>query len=82
MEPTINNGNIVFISAVPYVFGKPKRNDIVVFKYKNKHFLKRISKINNHKYEVKGDNAKDSLDSRVFGEISRNQILGKVIFKV
>lgn len=81
MEPLIKNGNTVFATNILYLFTYPKVNDIIIFEKNKKYFVKRISKIENNKYFVTGDNKKDSLDSRKFGNILRNQILGKVIYK-
>ncbi len=44
--------------------------------------FKKIKKIKKGKYFVLGENPKDSFDSRRFGEIQRNQILGKFIYKI
>lgn len=50
----------------------------------NRFLIKRITKIDpsvdGEKYIVSGDNKKDSLDSRIFGWISKKDILGKVIY--
>lgn len=82
MEPHLNNKDKVLISSIPYLFKSPKINDIVAFKdRKRKIMIKRIAKIKKSKYFVQGDNNKDSFDSRSFGAIFKNQILGKVIYK-
>lgn len=82
MEPSIKNGSSVLVSGIPYLFSKPKTYDIVAFREKisKKIFVKRICKIHNEKYFVKGDNIKDSLDSRKIGWINRREIVGKVIY--
>lgn len=76
-------GQSVLVSSIPYLFSKPKINDIVAFKEKNtgKIFIKRIAKIDNQKYFVKGDNKRDSLDSRELGWIKIKEIIGKVIYR-
>lgn len=82
MEPLLRNQDTLLVSNLPYLFKKPKINDIVVFEYKKGNMMiKRIIGIRNNKFFVTGDNKKDSLDSRSFGEISKNRILGKVIYK-
>lgn len=78
MEPSFYSGDFVLASSIPYLFGKPKVGDIIVFKKTNKIFTKRIAKIDREKYFVKGDNNKDSLE---IGWIPKNEILGKVMFK-
>ena len=81
MEPLIKSNDTLLVSGLPYLFKNPKINDIVALREKgNKMLIKRITKIHNDKYFVQGDNLKDSYDSRKFGEIFKNQILGKVIY--
>lgn len=82
MEPLINNGNEVVVSFIPYFFKKPKTGDIVAFKKKQEIFIKRVVKEKNGEYFVEGDNKKDSLDSRSFGSVKINDIIGKVIYIV
>ena len=82
MEPSLLNNQIVFASSILFIFSKPKIGDIVVFKYKNKTYIKRATKINSYKYFLEGDNNKDSLDSRKVGWIKRKDIIGKVIYKI
>jgi len=81
MEPSIKNGQKVLVSSIPYFFSKPKCSDIVAFRKIEKVFVKRIIKISEGKYFLKGDNEKDSFDSREFGWIERENFIGKLIFK-
>lgn len=80
MSPTIKHNNFVLVSGLMYLFKNPAVNDIVAFKHTNSILIKRITKILENKYFVKGDNPKDSLDSKQIGLISKKQILGKVIY--
>ena len=83
MEPQIRNGETVLVSNIPYLFKTPQISDIVAFKIKtNQILIKRIVRIQNKKYFVEGDNKKDSLDSRKLGAISKNQIIGEIIYKL
>ena len=46
MEPTFNNGNYLIIDELSYHLRKPKKNEVVVFRYPNdpsKFFIKRIA---------------------------------------
>lgn len=81
MEPTIKENQTVFVSALPFLLRKPKINDIVAIKHPhdNKTFIKRIIMIENKKYFVQGDNKSDSIDSRKFGMIGKELIIGKVL---
>ena len=113
MEPTIKNGDSVFVSSVPFFFSKPKVGDIVLIRHSgersdsrissqssqqrrrfwtsqndegSKFLIKRITKIDpsddGDRYFVKGDNKRDSVDSRRLGRIGRREIVGKVVYKI
>ncbi len=81
MEPTVKSGDYVLVSKLSYIMGKPKVHDIVILKHpsKNIFLIKRISKINGKWYFVTGDNAPVSTDSRTFGPVNQESIVGKVI---
>lgn len=82
MSPAFPENSSVLVSSVPFLFNKPKVNDIVLFKKSNKFYLKRVKKIKEGKYFLEGDNESDSLDSRQFGLVNREQIKGKAIIKL
>lgn len=79
MMPYLNPGDKVIASNLSYFFIKPKRGDVVVFRYNNKILIKRIVKVSNDTYDVYGDNKSDSLKIR---PIRKSHILGKVLFKL
>lgn len=81
MEPNFHQGDVIVISNILYLFKNPQSGDVILFKDKDskKQILKRITQIKGEKYIVKGDNIKDSKE---FGEISREEILGKVIYQI
>lgn len=87
MEPTLNAGDTLIVSSIPYWFKKPQKGNIVLFleTKSKKYFIKRIVKIDRSaqkdKYFLAGDNRNDSKDSKTFGLIERKNILGKVIYK-
>lgn len=82
MQPKFSDNDSVLVSFLPFMFGKPRKGDVVVFEKFNRIYLKRIGKIKDNKYFLVGDNKKDSQDSRRFGSVSREQIKGKVIMKI
>lgn len=54
--------------------------DVVVAKIGIKHYIKRVSKVAGDKFYLTGDNPKHSVDSRSFGWVGRERILGRVFF--
>lgn len=86
MEPTLRHGDYVLVNKLAYVFGKPAKGDMIVLKHpkeKNKLLIKRISAVrNSDEYFVVGDNKNYSKDSRHFGSIDKDLIIGKVFVHV
>lgn len=77
MLPTLKEGQDV-LSLNWFV--NPKVGDIVVIKHDGKDMVKRIQKVDDRHIFVKGDNREDSTDSRHFGPVKIDQVVGKVIF--
>ena len=82
MTPGIKNGETVLVSYIFYLFKNPQIGDIVAFRKAEKILIKRITKIKEKEYFLEGDNNRDSLDSKNFGFILRENIIGKVIYKL
>lgn len=82
MLPTLRSSDIIFASSLPYLFKKPRINDIIITKdpRDKRPIIKRIVRIENGRYFLRGDNEKESTDSRQFGMIERKDIRGKVIY--
>lgn len=83
MYPTFKENDVVLVNKLSYFFKNPDVDDIVVI-YRKKHcVLKRVKKIKNVNgkflFFVQGDNKKSSTDSRDFGWIRKDEIIGKVI---
>ena len=79
MLPTLKPGQDVLCFNWAYVFLKPKAGDIVVVRQNSREIIKRVHMYKNSRIYVRGDNAKESTDSRNFGEINDSQIDGRVI---
>jgi signal peptidase I len=82
MEPSIWPGQAVLASSIPFLFSKPMVGDIVAFRVFDKVYIKRIVQEEGDKYIIIGDNKNDSTDSRDLGWIDKDDILGKVIYKI
>jgi len=95
MEPTIRSGSVLIINKLQYGFrfpgqkryliqwAMPKQGDIVVFYMLDESIaVKRCSGITEKgEFTVKGDNIYQSFDSRSYGPIPANRIIGKVLGK-
>lgn len=80
MEPAFKHNQIVITSSIPFFFRKPRIGDVVVLLHK-RYIIKRIAKVEENRIFVTGDNRKESTDSRDFGWITKEEVVGKVIFK-
>ena len=81
MQPTLRPGDYVIVNRLAYLFGKPSKNDVIVLKHpqqKEKFLVKRIAEVRDSEYFVLGDNTEFSQDSRHFGPIKRDMIVGKI----
>jgi signal peptidase I len=79
MEPVIKNGSFFIVSSIPYIFLKPKIEDLIVFEKEGSLFVKRITEINaeDESYCIEGDNISDTLK---LDGIDKSQIKGKVLW--
>jgi len=81
MERTLKEGDLVIYKKLNPKNIDLKIGDIVVAshpKTKNKLIIKRIHRIYQNKFDLRGDNSFSSTDSREFGLIELDLIIGKV----
>lgn len=76
MYPTLEKGQLVVIRR----HSKIKINDIVVFLQDDAEKIKRICGIEGDFLYVLGDNPRYSTDSRQYGYIRRDAVIGSVVF--
>jgi phage repressor protein C with HTH and peptisase S24 domain len=75
MLPLFKHGGIVIC------FDKrPKIGDVVVATIDDKEVIKRVDQLTDKKVYLIGDNQASSTDSRTYGYISKQSIVGVVIF--
>jgi nickel-type superoxide dismutase maturation protease len=81
MEPSLNQGDYIFVNGVSQ---NVRVNDVVVIRHPNKniYIVKRVKKIQGDRFYLLGDNTKSSEDSRKFGALRRDGLVGKLIFKL
>ena len=84
MAPSLSPSERVFVNRAAYWFSKPKAGDLVVLRdprEPERLLIKRIDEAHGNSFEVAGDNTAASTDSRTFGPVLRNLIVGKVWFR-
>ncbi len=83
MKPDYMPGDKLWVSKLTYILGKPKVGDTIVLRDPRDHrlILKRILEIKRDGYFVKGNNEGASTDSRVFGLVKKEDMIGKVFFR-
>ena len=81
MYPTLRPGQDILSFNWAYLGKQPRVGDIVVIKQDGKEMVKRIQIVDDRHIFVYGDNLNESTDSRDFGEVSINNIVGKVVYK-
>ena len=81
MTPTLQPGDQLTVDPKAEV----RVGDIVVAKHpfkKSVTMVKRVKDIDEGRYYLISDNPEDSSDSRSFGAISQNELIGKVISRL
>lgn len=81
MEPTLNDGQVVWVFNWAYLFKIVKVFDVVVFQQGEKELIKRVKEVKDEEVILVGDNQNDSLDSRSFGSVKKSALVGQVIVK-
>lgn len=91
MEPTLYEGQIHILLKCEYWQKKPQNGDVVVVQHGTEKYIKRIVAcpgeippgedeiLPEGRYYIMGDNRPVSIDSRSFGAVSEELILGRVL---
>lgn len=77
MLPVLRPGQVVVASGI---VTKLQPEQVVIFRHRGVDKVKRIKRINNRKIFVEGDNKSASTDSRSFGWLPLNSIVGLVVW--
>ena len=92
MEPAIKNGDVLVVSRLRYGikfprtqkyllrWDKPRAGEVVVFYTPEGELaVKRCVSAEGTKFSAEGDNSLSSYDSRAYGQVSAEKIIGKVL---
>jgi signal peptidase I len=83
LAPEYQIGDFVMISKIPFLFVPPSPGDIIAFRQPGYGLLiKRIQQITLDGELIVIGNHPESVDSRVFGPIKKENILGKVFWHI
>lgn len=77
MLPTLKRGDNVLVLCW---FFKLEKGDLVAVKKQGRDMIKRVKALKEGEVFVLGDNEKVSIDSREFGWIKKEEVIGKVIW--
>ena len=84
LYPGYQEGDFVIVSKIPFIFSSPKPGDVVAFHHPGYGTLiKQVEGVDPAHGELTVIGTQpDSVDSRLFGPISNNALVGKVIWHV
>lgn len=78
MAPTLRTGQIVIATGW---FGYVRPGDVIVVNHRGLEKIKRVSDVDSQKgIYVLGDNAAESTDSRSFGWLDPDEVIGRVLW--
>ena len=80
MSPSLRPGQDVLSFNWAYLGKKPKKGDIVVVIVNRKDMVKRVERVMGNELWIRGDNRDEGTDSRDFGAITIDNVVGKVIY--
>ncbi len=92
MLPTLKNNSMIIVDQYLYKLFTIKKEDILIFRVENEEVIKRIHGLPGETIETKerqltlkkdeiyvlGDNPKESIDSRMYGPLKINNIVGRI----
>ena len=78
MHPTLRHSQVIIGSSRPDI----RNGNIVIAMYNGREVIKRITKVSENSVWIEGDNTNHSTDSRNFGWVSKNDILGTMKYSL
>lgn len=85
MAPGLREGDLVVLDPRAFHHRAPRPGEVVVVRhpYRGVHLVKRVATVGNDgRIRVVGDAADESTDSRTFGAIAPDRVLGRVTHRI
>ncbi len=76
MYPTLERGQYILIHKTD----RAKVSDVIAYTRSNREYVKRVAGVEGEFLYVLGDNPRFSTDSRQFGYVPANNVIGKVVW--
>jgi nickel-type superoxide dismutase maturation protease len=81
MIPAYKSGVVVLaLKLLPKSKKKLRVGDVVIFSHNGIEKLKRVARVSEQGYFMEGDNEMASTDSRSFGIINPDDVIGRILF--
>ncbi|MCC6388091.1 MAG: nickel-type superoxide dismutase maturation protease [Dehalococcoidia bacterium] len=84
MEPAFRDGDFVVVDRAAYRRAAPKAGQVVIAtdpREPARTVVKRAAEVTDTDVTLRGDNAAHSTDSRTYGPIPRDAVIGRVVFR-
>ena len=78
MLPDVKQGSIVIAKKTKSIIV----GDIIVALQNNKEVIKRVNNVDSNGYFIVGSNLLNSSDSRMYGPVMKQDVIGKVVLKL
>ncbi|OGO31201.1 MAG: hypothetical protein A2136_09910 [Chloroflexi bacterium RBG_16_54_11] len=83
LTPEYRIGDFVMVSKIPFFFAPPSPGDVIAFRQPGYGLLiKRIEQVDPDGRLIVTGSHPESIDSRVFGPVTREDLIGKVIWHI
>ncbi len=84
MEPSYSEGDYLIVNRLAFFLRSPRKGEVVLLEdpRTGKAILKRVRDVKKQLYYLLGDNKHYSTDSRTFGWVSSEKIIGTVLWHI
>lgn len=76
MVPTLKHGQLVVFRRT----SKVRKGSVVIARFFNQTVVKRVQDIEGEKVFLRGDNSLESVDSREYGPVRKEDVMGRLVW--